>query len=106
MAGAIRSSNTSARKSRRNGSTKFTGPASRRACEFHTICKNTKACDTGVSLRNVRAILHYEDDDKDQIHDETARQSRSALGIGLINSLDFQVQIRFPRLRQKSGPFA
>jgi len=40
-------------------------------------------------LRNNRAILHYEDDYKDQIHYETARQSRSALGIGLINSLDF-----------------
>ena len=40
-------------------------------------------------LRNDRAILHYEDDYKDQIHYETARQSRSALGIGLINSLDF-----------------
>ncbi len=31
-----------------------------------------------------RAILSYENDDTDQIHDETARQSRSALGIGLI----------------------
>jgi hypothetical protein len=31
-----------------------------------------------------RAILHYEDDCRDQIHYETARQSRSALGIGLI----------------------
>ena len=29
------------------------------------------------------AILSFENDDKDQIHDETARQSRSALGIGL-----------------------
>ena len=34
------------------------------------------------SFKN-RAILGYENDDKDQIHDETARQSRSALGIGL-----------------------
>ena len=30
------------------------------------------------------AILGFVNDDKDQIHDETARQSRSALGIGLI----------------------
>jgi hypothetical protein len=30
-----------------------------------------------------RAILGLEDDYKDQIHDETARQSRWALGIGL-----------------------
>ena len=30
-----------------------------------------------------RAILAFENDDKDQIHDETARQSRWALGIGL-----------------------
>jgi len=52
--------------------------------QLNTTCKNTKACDAGVSLRNVRAILHYEDDYKDQIHYETARQSRSALGIGLI----------------------
>jgi tetratricopeptide (TPR) repeat protein len=28
-------------------------------------------------------VLGFENDDKDQIHDETARQSRSALGIGL-----------------------
>jgi hypothetical protein len=30
------------------------------------------------------AILGFENDHKDQIHYETARQSRSALGIGLI----------------------
>ena len=30
------------------------------------------------------AILDLENDDTDQIHYETARQSRSALGIGLI----------------------
>jgi hypothetical protein len=30
------------------------------------------------------AILDFENDDKDQIHYEAARQSRSALGIGLI----------------------
>ena len=30
-----------------------------------------------------RAILRSEHDYKDQIHDETARQSRSAFGIGL-----------------------
>ena len=30
-----------------------------------------------------RAVLGLEDDYKDQIHDETARQSRGALGIGL-----------------------
>ena len=30
-----------------------------------------------------RAIFALEDDYKDQIHDETARQSRWALGIGL-----------------------
>jgi hypothetical protein len=30
-----------------------------------------------------RAILSLENDDTDQIHDETARQSRWALGIGL-----------------------
>ncbi len=29
------------------------------------------------------AILSFENDDTDQIHDETARQSRWALGIGL-----------------------
>ena len=46
---------------------------------------------------------HFRNDDTDQIHDETARQSRSALGIGLTHALIFQVQIRFPRLRQMSG---
>jgi hypothetical protein len=34
-------------------------------------------------LSKSRAILGSEDDYKDQIHDETARQSRWALGIGL-----------------------
>jgi hypothetical protein len=43
---------------------------------------------SGVDERQNRpghevCILGSEDDDKDQIHDETARQSRWALGIGL-----------------------
>ncbi len=48
---------------------------------------------------------YFRNDDTDQIHYETARQSRSAFGTGLTNALIFQAQIRFPRLRQKSGPF-
>jgi len=36
-----------------------------------------------VGQRRKHAILSFENDDTDQIHDETARQSRSALGIGL-----------------------
>ena len=37
-----------------------------------------------VPLKRLCYTRTYEDDYKDQIHDETARQSRSALGIGLI----------------------
>ena len=40
-----------------------------------------------------RAILSFEYDDTDQIHDETARQSRSAFGIGLSIALQVQIQI-------------
>jgi len=36
-----------------------------------------------VQLASV-CYTRLENDDTDQIHDETARQSRSALGIGLI----------------------
>jgi hypothetical protein len=39
--------------------------------------------DPRCFVEKVCAILGFEDDDKDQIHDETARQSRWALGIGL-----------------------
>ena len=53
---------------------------------------NTQVTSFSVSARPVvpddgtqgnRAILSFEDDYKDQIHDETARQARSAFGIGL-----------------------
>jgi hypothetical protein len=50
------------------------------------------------------AILNCENDNTDQIHDETARQSRSAFGIGLsIARLSSDSNLR--RLRQKVGAF-
>jgi hypothetical protein len=41
-------------------------------------------------------------DDTDQIHDETARQSRWALGIGLTIALIFQVQIQLSKAPTKN----
>ena len=52
-----------------------------------------------------RALPGFENDDTDKIHDETARQSRWALEIGLTNALILHVQIRFSRAPDKIGAF-
>ena len=49
-------------------------------------------------------VLSFEDDHTDQNHDETARQSRWAFGIGL-TILGFQVQIESPKAPTKIGAF-
>jgi hypothetical protein len=54
-------------------------------CELLGVGNRSRVAVKIVSIpAESNAILDFENDDKDQIHDETARQSRSALGIGLI----------------------
>jgi hypothetical protein len=51
-----------------------------------TVCNKRPVIEPLIYASPVenRAILPSEDDYKDQIHDEAARQPRWALGIGLI----------------------
>lgn len=48
-----------------------------------SVCPNTVRHPGEQQCGSRHAILILEYDDTDQIHDETARQSRSAFGIGL-----------------------
>jgi hypothetical protein len=69
---------------------KFFGARERRSPQR---CDSLKSCYIGI-----------EHDYKDQIHDETARQSRSAFGIGLSIAPQVQIQV-LEGSDQKIGAF-